>query len=188
MRKHIRTDGEHKNIFEILAMLEWEPDPRLMDLEARLMAGEFDQTQIRFDNNPFKGSKKQMRFLCDQKLTWEKIAEIFGETKERCIAFANRHGIKKQSCVGRPKITDPQKKMENRIRYYERVSPSAEKLDQLMILYGGFIGLLAFKLNKPFRIARSILKYRGKYQNWIKYNYYLGRGGKPRELKIIEIN
>ena len=188
MRKYIRTDGERRNIFEVLAMLEWEPDPRLMDLEARLMAGEFDETQVRFDNNPFKGSKKQMKFLCDQKLTWEKIAEMFSETEARCIAFAAQNGIKKRSCVGRPKITDPQKKIENKIKYYERVSPSAEKLDQLMILYGGFIGLLAFKLNKPFSIARSILKYRGKYRAWLIYNYYLGRGGKPRELIIKEID
>jgi hypothetical protein len=66
-------------------------------------------------------------------------------------------------------------------RYYEKNSPSVEELDRLMHLYGGFIGLLAFKLDKSFQITRNMLKFRGRYDDWIKYNYYLGKGGKPKK-------
>jgi hypothetical protein len=50
-----------------------------------------------------------------------------------------------------------------------------------MHLYGGFIGLLAFKLDKSFQITRNMLKFRGRYDAWIKYNYHLGKGGKPQK-------
>ena len=185
----IKTEefGIPKNFFELLAMLPWEPDERLMDIEARLMAGEFDDNlSISLNGRAFKGTKKQMKFLCDQKLRWREIAEYFDETVDRCKFFARAHGIEKVSCVGRPKITDPQKKAEFRIAYYERYAPTVEQLDRLMILYGGFIGLLAFKLNRPYHVARNMLKYRGKYYEWLRYNFYLGKGGKPKQLPKVE--
>jgi len=174
--------GIPKNFFELLAQLPWEPDPRLMDLEAKLMRGDFDYNESKsLINKPFKGTKKQMKYLCDKKLKWDEIAEIFDEPVERCQSFARKNGIEKASCVGRPKMTI-EEKIVFRQEWYEKHSPSVEKLDYLMVLYGGFIGLLAFKLNRPYRIARNMLKFRGKYREWLRYNFYLGKGGKPRTL------
>ena len=123
-------------------------------------------------------------------ITNNELAELFTPLGSKCKPATESFKLLAANKLNDPPLCSKkaQKKIENKIKYYERVSPSAEKLDQLMILYGGFIGLLAFKLNKPFSIARSILKYRGKYRAWLKYNYYLGRGGKPRELIIKEID
>jgi hypothetical protein len=186
MKTNIRMDGERKNIFEILALLDWEPDQRLMDLEEKLMNGYFDQKRKRTKRyvEP-KFTKAELKKLCAQQIPWGQIAEKLGESVIRVRDYAQRNGITNHISVGRPKIIDAQEKMASRIRYYDRISPSEEKIDQLMILYGGFIGLLAFKLNKPFRIARNVLIHRKRYDAWLKYNYYLGRGGRPKTLEEI---
>lgn len=178
--------GIPKNFFELLAQLPWEPDERLMDLEARLMRGEFDDNESNsLANNPFKGTKKQMQYLCDKKLSWHEIAEIFDETADRCQIFARKNGIEKASRAGRPKMTI-EEKIVFRQEWYEKHSPTIEKLDFLMVLYGGFVGLLAFKLNRPYRIARNMLKFRGVYRQWLRYNFYLGKGGRPKTIEEIQ--
>lgn len=184
----IRTEeyGIPKNFFELLAQIPWEPDERLMDLEARLMRGEFDENESNsLVNNPFKGTKKQMQYLCDKKLVWHEIAEAFDETIDRCQIFARKHGIEKATCAGRPKMS-VEEKIVFRRDWYEKHTPSVKKLDYLMILYGGFIGLLAFKLNRPYGTTRNMLKFRGKYREWLRYNYHLGKGGKPKTLPTKE--
>ncbi len=184
----IRTEeyGIPKNFFELLAQIPWEPDERLMDLEARLMRGEFDENESNsLVNNPFKGTKKQMQYLCDKKLVWHEIAEAFDETIDRCQIFARKHGIEKATCAGRPKMS-LEEKIVFRRDWYEKHTPSVKKLDYLMILYGGFIGLLAFKLNRPYGTTRNMLKFRGKYREWLRYNYHLGKGGKPKTLPTKE--
>ena len=106
--------GIPKNFFELLAQLPWEPDPRLMDLEAKLMRGDFDYNESKsLINKPFKGTKKQMKYLCDKKLKWDEIAEIFDEPVERCQSFARKNGIEKASCVGRPKMNIEENVIDN---------------------------------------------------------------------------
>lgn len=186
--KPYSTRSERKTMFEVLSCMPLDPNDRLLEIESKLENGEYDQSfyEKRGSRKITKNRKhfldlEQVKSLCSQPFTWKQIGEKLGVTDDLVIEFARIHGIEKvHTPAGRKKTGTAMTQKEKAQRYYEKNSPSVEELDRLMILYGGFIGLLAFKLEKSFQITRNMLKFRGRYEAWIKYNFYLGKGGKPK--------
>ena len=192
--KPYKTQSEMRSIFEVLQSMPLDPNDRLLEIEKKMEANEYDQgfyekrksRKITTNRKHFL-DKNEVENLCSQPLTWKQIEEKLGVPAHTIIEFARSHGIEKvHTPRGKKKTGTAMTQKEYNQRYYEKNSPSVEELDRLMIIYGGFIGLLAFKLEKSFQITRNMLKFRGKYDEWIKYNFYLGKGGKPKQLPKVE--
>lgn len=191
-----KTQSEIRSIFDILQSMPIDPTDPLLEIERKMEANEYDQgfyekrrsRKITANRKHFL-DKDEVASLCSQPLTWKQIEEKLGVPAQIIADFARSHGIEKvHTQAGRKKTGTAMTQKEYARRYYEKNSPSVEELDRLMIIYGGFIGLLAFKLEKSFQITRNMLKFRGKYDEWIKYNFYLGKGGKPKQLPKAEKN
>ena len=174
MRYGKQTKHRMTDFFDALKSLPTVYDERLMDLEARLFEDDCDQNYYSKKRSEHKKSfnldMDRLKDLCSQPLTWQEIADELGETKARVRDFARAQKIEKvRTPAGKKKSGTALTNMENVTRYYERHSPPAEELDRLMVLYGGYIGLLAFKLDKSLPMAKSILRYRGRYKTWMEY-------------------
>jgi hypothetical protein len=176
MRYGKQTKTRMIDIFDVLSITTPEEDQRLLELEARIYEETCDQeyysTPRSTKKKPYDFDIDQLRELCTQQLTWQQIAEKLGDTSQRVRDFAKANGIQKKRSPGGGKITPPGQPLTNleRVRrYYEKNSPSVEELDRLMVLYGGYIGMLAYKLGKTFPIARNMLRHRGRYKTWMEY-------------------
>ncbi len=187
--KTYKVQSDVRTMFDVLQSMPMDPDDRLLEIERKMEANEYDEgfyekrkSRKVLANRKHFLDKDEVASLCSQPLTWKQIEEKLGVPSQTIMDFARSHGIEKvHTPAGRKKTGTAMTQKEIARRYYEKNSPSVEELDRLMHLYGGFIGLLAFKLDKSFQITRNMLKFRGRYDDWIKYNYYLGKGGKPQK-------
>jgi hypothetical protein len=177
-------------MFDILRSMPIDPDDPLLEIERKMENNEYDEifyekrkSRRVLANRKHFLDKDEVASLCSQPLTWKQIEKKLGVPAQIIADFARSHGIEKvHTPAGRKKTGNAMTQKEIARRYYEKNSPSVEELDRLMVIYGGFIGLLAFKLEKSFQITRNMLKFRGKYDEWIKYNFHLGKGGAPKTL------
>lgn len=168
-----------RDIFEVLIDIPVDPNDRLVVLEDKLIAGEFDEKNKNKRLSSLKKSSRlakidieEFKKACEQSLTWEQMAKHFNLDIPFLREYAKLHGINRIGMKrGRKPIgeTALSRKEYNR-RYYDKNSPSVEELDEWMKLYKGFIGMLAFKLEKSFQITRNMLKFRGVYKKWLSYN------------------
>lgn len=168
-----------RSVFEVLLEMPVDPNDRLVLLEDQLEAGEFDEKHkkkclksLKTSTRYAKLNLQEFKKVLAQQLTWKQIADHFNMDVPYLREYAKVNGIhhtgmkRGRKPMGEVAFT---RKEYNR-RYYEKNSPSVEQLDEWMVIYKGFIGMLAFKLEKSFQITRNMLKFRGCYDKWLAYN------------------
>lgn len=180
MRFGKQTKHRMLDLFDALKSAPTEYDQRLLDLEAKLLDEHCDEEYYnakRSDRKrPYTFDLHDLKVLCSQQLTWQQIADKLGDTPQRVRDIARANGITKERMPRGKKLSATALTNSECVRrYYEKNSPSVEELDRLMVLYGGYIGILAYKLNKTFAITKNMLRHRGRYQTW---KDYFKNGGK----------
>lgn len=171
-----KYSNRSRSVWEVLASMPIDPDEPLLAVEQNIKNRMYDKQFYKRKRASTHKHKieidiHKVRELCSQPLTWGQIGAILGVSDSKVRAFAQIHGIKKTHTPrGIKKTGTALTSKDYQQRYYDKNSPSVEELDNLMIIYKGFIGLLAYKLEKSFHITRNMLKFRGRYEAWLDYN------------------
>jgi hypothetical protein len=168
-----------RDIFEVLVNMPVDPTDPLVQIEDQLKTGAFDKTYEKKLKSSVKKSRqsakidlKEFKKICAQPLTWKQVSDHFKTNIQFLMQFAKTNKVFKAP-MKRGRKSIPESKMtreEYHQRWIEKAAPSVEELDHLMVVYKGFIGMLAFKLEKSFNVTRMILKFRGVYKKWLSYN------------------
>jgi hypothetical protein len=168
-----------RDIFEVLIDMPVDPNDPLVQIEGQLKTGAFDKAyekklkiRLKESNQAQKIDLKEFKEICAQPLTWPQVSNHFKASIPFLMQFAKTNKVFKAPMKrGRKSISESKMTREEyHQRWIEKAAPSVEELDHLMVVYKGFIGMLAFKLEKSFNVTRMILKFRGVYKKWLSYN------------------